>query len=34
MPPGTSAIIANAEDRVVERLEKGEKGLRGYQRIA
>jgi uncharacterized membrane protein len=31
MSPGTSAIIAIAEDRVVERLEKG---LQGYQRIA
>jgi uncharacterized membrane protein len=31
MPSGTSAIIAIAEDRVVERLEKG---LQGYQRIA
>jgi uncharacterized membrane protein len=31
MPPGTSAIIAIAEDRVVERLEQG---LQGYQRIA
>jgi uncharacterized membrane protein len=31
LPPGSSAIIAIAEDRVVERLEKG---LQGYQKIA
>jgi uncharacterized membrane protein len=31
LPPGTSAIIAVAEDRVVERLERG---LEGYERIA
>jgi uncharacterized membrane protein len=31
MPPGTSAIIAVAEDHVLERLEKG---LEGYDRIA
>jgi uncharacterized membrane protein len=31
MEPGTSAIIAIAEDHVVERLEKG---LEGYERIA
>jgi uncharacterized membrane protein len=31
MEPGTSAIIAVAEDRVIERLEKG---LEGYDRIA
>jgi uncharacterized membrane protein len=31
MEPGTSAIIAIAEDRVIERLEKG---LEGYDRIA
>ena len=31
MDPGTSAIIAIAEDRVIERLENG---LKGYQRIA
>jgi uncharacterized membrane protein len=31
LPPGTSAIIAIAEDRVVEQLERG---LAGYQKIA
>jgi uncharacterized membrane protein len=31
LPPGTSAIIAVAEDRVVERLEKG---LEGYEKIS
>jgi uncharacterized membrane protein len=31
MEPGTSAIIAVAEDRVIEQLEKG---LEGYERIA
>jgi uncharacterized membrane protein len=31
MEPGTSAIVAIAEDRVVERLEKG---IEGYRRIA
>jgi uncharacterized membrane protein len=31
LPPGTSAIIAVAEDRVVEQLERG---LSGYQKIA
>jgi uncharacterized membrane protein len=31
MEPGTSAIIAIAEDRVIEQLERG---LAGYQRIA
>jgi uncharacterized membrane protein len=31
LPPGTSAIIAVAEDKVVQRLEKG---LEGYQKIA
>jgi uncharacterized membrane protein len=31
LPPGTSAIIAVAEDRMVERLEQG---LAGYERIA
>jgi uncharacterized membrane protein len=31
LPPGTSAIIAVAEDRVVERLEKG---LQGYDKIS
>jgi uncharacterized membrane protein len=31
MEPGTSAIIAIAEDRVVERLQRG---LEGYERIA
>jgi uncharacterized membrane protein len=31
LPPGSSAIIAIAEDRVAERLERG---LQGYQRIA
>jgi uncharacterized membrane protein len=31
MEPGTSAIIAIAEDRVIEQLEKG---LEGYERIA
>ena len=31
LPPGSSAIIAIAEDRVVERLERG---LEGYERIA
>jgi uncharacterized membrane protein len=31
MEPGTSAIVAIAEDRVIERLETG---LRGYDRIA
>jgi uncharacterized membrane protein len=31
LPPGSSAIIAIAEDRVVERLERG---LQGYERIA
>jgi uncharacterized membrane protein len=31
MPPGTSAIIAVAEDKVVERLQKG---LEGYEKIA
>ncbi len=31
LEPGTSAIIAVAEDRVIERLEKG---LEGYERIA
>jgi uncharacterized membrane protein len=31
MEPGTSAIIAIAEDRMIERLEKG---LEGYDRIA
>ena len=30
LPPGTSAIIAIAEDRVVERLQRG---LQGYQKI-
>jgi uncharacterized membrane protein len=30
LPPGSSAIIAIAEDRVVERLERG---LAGYERI-
>ncbi|MCD6727006.1 MAG: DUF1269 domain-containing protein [Solirubrobacteraceae bacterium] len=31
LPPGSSAIIAIAEDRVVEQLERG---LEGYERIA
>jgi uncharacterized membrane protein len=31
LPPGSSAIIAIAEDRVVERLQQG---LEGYERIA
>ena len=31
LPPGSSAIIAIAEDRVVERLQRG---LEGYERIA
>ena len=31
MEPGTSAIIAIAEDRMIERLERG---LQGYERIA
>jgi len=31
LPPGTSAIIAIAEDRMVEQLERG---LAGYERIA
>ena len=31
MEPGTSAIIAIAEDRVIEQLERG---LQGYERIA
>src|SRR3954471_8541920 len=31
LPPGSSAIIAIAEDRMVERLERG---LAGYERIA
>jgi uncharacterized membrane protein len=31
MDPGTSAIVAIAEDRVIERLERG---VAGYQRIA
>ena len=31
IPPGSSAIIAVAEDRVVERLERG---LEGYNKIA
>ena len=31
MQPGTSAIIAVAEDRVIERLENG---LKGYEKIA
>ena len=31
MDPGTSAIIAIAEDKMIERLEKG---LEGYDRIA
>jgi hypothetical protein len=31
MEPGTSAIVAIAEDRVIERLERG---IAGYQRIA
>ena len=31
MEPGTSAIIAIAEDHVIERLEKG---IEGYDRIA
>jgi len=31
LPPGSSAIIAIAEDRVVERLERG---LQGYDKIA
>ena len=31
LPPGSSAIVAIAEDRVVERLERG---LEGYERIA
>jgi uncharacterized membrane protein len=31
LPPGTSAIIAVAEDKVVERLEKG---LQGYEKIS
>jgi hypothetical protein len=31
MDPGTSAIVAVAEDHVVERLERG---VAGYQRIA
>src|SRR3954451_11019266 len=31
MDPGTSAVIAIAEDRMIERLEKG---LQGYDRIA
>ena len=31
MEPGTSAIIAIAEDRMIERLEKG---IEGYDKIA
>jgi uncharacterized membrane protein len=31
MDPATSAIVATAEDRVIERLERG---VAGYQRIA
>ena len=31
LPPGSSAIIAIAEDRVIDRLEKG---LQGYEKIA
>jgi hypothetical protein len=31
MDPGVSAIVAIAEDRVIERLERG---VAGYQRIA
>ena len=31
MEPGTSAIIAIAEDRMIERLEQG---IEGYDRIA
>ena len=31
MEPGTSAIVAIAEDRMIERLEKG---LEGYDKIA
>ena len=31
MPPGSSAIIAVAEDRVLERLERG---IEGYRRIS
>jgi hypothetical protein len=31
MPPGTSAIIAIAEDRMIQQLEDG---LEGYQKIS